>query len=149
MADFKLPYGAEFSPDKIKIKDVLKLAAANEGQPTEKLVSEIAKKYYKKNQTMAANCKNSMVAYEILETGGGVSLSDFGNELVAMKKVQDIYDAMAKHILTYLNGLMFIEAIRRKKIPQEKEAIVNFIGFALLMVLMVVVFFNDIKNAFF
>ena len=48
----------------------------------------------------------------ILETGGGVSLSDFGNELVAMKKVQDIYDAMAKHILTYLNGLMFIEAIR-------------------------------------
>lgn len=112
MADFKLPYGAEFSPDKIKIKDVLKLAAANEGQPTEKLVSEIAKKYYKKNQTMAANCKNSMVAYEILETGGGVSLSDFGNELVAMKKVQDIYDAMAKHILTYLNGLMFIEAIR-------------------------------------
>lgn len=43
---------------------------------------------------------------------------------------------------------LFIEAIRRKKIPQEKEAIVNFIGFALLMVLMVVVFFNDIKNAF-
>ena len=83
MADFKLPYGAEFSPDKIKIKDVLKLAAANEGQPTEKLVSEIAKKYYKKNQTMAANCKNSRVAYEILKTGGGVSLSDFGNELVA------------------------------------------------------------------
>ena len=37
---------------------------------------------------------------------------------------------------------LFIEAIRRKKI-------VNFIGFALLMVLMVVVFFNDIKNAFF
>ena len=31
MADFKLPYGAEFSPDKIKIKDVLKLAADNEG----------------------------------------------------------------------------------------------------------------------
>ena len=44
---------------------------------------------------------------------------------------------------------LFIEGIRRKKIPQEKEAIVNFIGFALLMVLMVVVFFNDIKNAFF
>ncbi|MBO6115497.1 MAG: site-2 protease family protein [Lachnospiraceae bacterium] len=44
---------------------------------------------------------------------------------------------------------LFIEAIRRKKIPQEKEAIVNFIGFALLMVLMVLVFFNDIKNVFF
>ena len=44
---------------------------------------------------------------------------------------------------------LFIEAIRRKKIPQEKEAIVNMIGFALLMLLMVLVFFNDIKNVFF
>ncbi|MBQ9200499.1 MAG: RIP metalloprotease RseP [Lachnospiraceae bacterium] len=44
---------------------------------------------------------------------------------------------------------LFIEAIRRKKIPQEKEAFVNMIGFALLMVLMVLVFFNDIKNVFF
>ena len=44
---------------------------------------------------------------------------------------------------------LFIEGIRRKKIPQDKEAIVNAIGFVLLMILMVVVFFNDIKNAFF
>lgn len=44
---------------------------------------------------------------------------------------------------------LFIEAIRRKRIPQEKEAIVNLIGFALLMILMVLVFFNDIKNVFF
>ncbi len=44
---------------------------------------------------------------------------------------------------------LFIEAIRRKRIPQEKEAIVNAVGFVLLMVLMVVIFFNDIKNAFF
>lgn len=26
MADFKMPYGAEFSPEKINIKDLLKLA---------------------------------------------------------------------------------------------------------------------------
>lgn len=44
---------------------------------------------------------------------------------------------------------LLVEAIRRKKIPQEKEAIVNMIGFALLIILMVVVFFNDIKNVFF
>lgn len=44
---------------------------------------------------------------------------------------------------------LFIEGIRRRKIPQDKEAIVNAIGFVLLMILMVVVFFNDIKNAFF
>lgn len=112
MADFKIPYGAEFSPDKIKIKEVLKMASAYEGQPTETLVTELAKKYFNKNHTMASNCKNSMVAYEILETGGGVNLSSFGKELLAMTKEDEIYDAIAKRILTYLSGLMFIEAIR-------------------------------------
>lgn len=112
MTDFKMPYGAEFSPNKIKIKELLKMAFMHEGQSTETLVKEIAKKYYNRNHTMAANCKNSMVAYEILETGGGVTLSLFGNELLAMTKEDEIYDAMAKRILTCLNGLMFIEAVR-------------------------------------
>ena len=44
---------------------------------------------------------------------------------------------------------LIIEAIRRKRIPQEKEAIVNLVGFVLLICLMVVVFFNDIRNVFF
>ncbi len=44
---------------------------------------------------------------------------------------------------------LIIEAIRRKRIPQEKEAIVNLIGFVLVICLMVVVFFNDIRNVFF
>ena len=112
MADFKMPYGAEFSPEKIKIKEILKLASSHQGKPTEEFISDIAQKYYNQNQTMAANCKNSMVAYEILEAGGGVTLSSFGNELLGMKKEDEIYDAMAKRILTYLGGLMFIEAIR-------------------------------------
>lgn len=44
---------------------------------------------------------------------------------------------------------LLIEAVRRKKIPQDKEAIVNLVGFVLLICLMVVVFCNDIKNVFF
>ncbi len=44
---------------------------------------------------------------------------------------------------------LVIEAVRRKKIPQDKEAVVNLIGFVLLIILMIVVFFNDIKNVFF
>ena len=39
-----------------------------------------------------------------------------------------------------------VEAVRRKKIPPEKEGYVHFIGFALLMVLMVFVMFNDIRR---
>lgn len=42
-----------------------------------------------------------------------------------------------------------IEGLRGKPIDPQKEGMVHFIGFALLMVLMVAVTWNDIKNLFF
>ena len=46
--------------------------------------------------------------------------------------------------------ILFIlaEAVTGKPIPKDKEALVNGIGFVLLMLLMVFVFFNDISNLF-
>ena len=41
---------------------------------------------------------------------------------------------------------LIIEAIRGKRVPPEKEGMVHFAGFALLMVLMVVIMFNDIMK---
>lgn len=41
-----------------------------------------------------------------------------------------------------------IEAVRGKPVAKEKEAFVTFIGFVLLMILMVAVLFNDIKQLF-
>ncbi|MCR5784100.1 MAG: RIP metalloprotease RseP [Eubacterium sp.] len=41
---------------------------------------------------------------------------------------------------------LFIELITRKKVPPEKEGFVHMIGFLLLMALMVVILFNDIRN---
>lgn len=43
---------------------------------------------------------------------------------------------------------LIIEAIRRKPIPKEKEAMVHFVGLALLMLLMIVVIFNDFRKIF-
>jgi regulator of sigma E protease len=43
---------------------------------------------------------------------------------------------------------LFIEAIRRKPIPREKEGMVHFVGIVLLMILMVFVLFNDIRKLF-
>lgn len=43
---------------------------------------------------------------------------------------------------------LLIEAIRRKPVPKEKEAMVHMVGMALLMLLMVFVLFNDIRNIF-
>lgn len=41
---------------------------------------------------------------------------------------------------------LFVEAVRRKRIPPEKEGMVHFAGLAVLMVLMVVVMYNDIMK---
>lgn len=43
---------------------------------------------------------------------------------------------------------LFIEAVRGKKIPPEKEGIVHLIGMILLLILIVFVFFNDIMRLF-
>ena len=58
MADFRMPYGAEFSPDKIKIKELLKLVAKYEGKPADKLVGAISKKYFNNNCAMGKNCRS-------------------------------------------------------------------------------------------
>lgn len=44
---------------------------------------------------------------------------------------------------------LFVEAIRGKRIPPEKEGYVHMVGIALLMVLMVFVMYNDIQRVFF
>ena len=44
---------------------------------------------------------------------------------------------------------LFIEVFRGKPIAKEKEGMVHLIGIILLMILMVFIFFNDIKNVFF
>lgn len=43
---------------------------------------------------------------------------------------------------------LIIEAIRGKAVPPEKEGMVHYVGFMLLMGLMVLIMFNDIKNIF-
>lgn len=43
---------------------------------------------------------------------------------------------------------LIIEGIRRKALKAETEGMIHFVGFALLMMLMVVVTFNDVKNIF-
>jgi len=44
---------------------------------------------------------------------------------------------------------LFVEAVRRKRVPPEKEGYVHLAGMALLMALMIFVMFNDIKRVFF
>ncbi|MDD2980249.1 MAG: RIP metalloprotease RseP [Hespellia sp.] len=41
---------------------------------------------------------------------------------------------------------LFIEALRKKRVSPEKEGMVHFVGLVLLMLLMVVIMFNDIQR---
>lgn len=43
---------------------------------------------------------------------------------------------------------LLIEAVRGKRVPPEKEGMVHFAGFALLMILMIFVMYNDIMRIF-
>ena len=43
---------------------------------------------------------------------------------------------------------LLVEVVRGKPVPPEKEGMVHFVGLVFFMVLMVVVFFNDLVNIF-
>ena len=43
---------------------------------------------------------------------------------------------------------LILEAVRRKPIDREKEGMVHFVGIVLLMILMVLITFNDITKLF-
>ncbi len=43
---------------------------------------------------------------------------------------------------------LFIELITRRRVPPEKEGFVHTLGFLLLMALMILIMFNDIRNIF-
>ena len=109
---------------------------------------------------------------------GGVSLNDVSGPVGIVKTIGDTYDASKTDGVYYifLNMLniaillsanlgvmnllpipaldggrllfLFVEAVRRKRIDPDKEGMVHFVGLVLLMILMVVVMFNDIRNIF-
>lgn len=112
-----LPFGTQFSPKIVDLRRVIEVIKAFEGESTDIFIEELVKVFFSKNakgsrKQMAGNCKNSLVAYGILDAGGGVHLSDFGKELSKIADDDILYDTFARHILKNLNGLVLIETIR-------------------------------------
>ena len=109
---------------------------------------------------------------------GGVSVNELSGPVGIVKSIGDTYDESRSsgYYYVFLNMLnfaillsanlgvmnllpipaldggrlvfLFVEAIRRKKIDPEKEGMVHFVGIMLLMGLMVLVMFNDIRKLF-
>lgn len=75
-----------------------------------------------------------------------LSLMNFGTLLSANLGVLNLLPIPA------LDGgrliFLLVEAVRRKRVPPEKEGMIHFAGFALLLIFMVVIMFNDIIKLF-
>ena len=112
-----LPFGTQFSPNQIELPQLLQLVIENEGDDTAPLITAIVDTFFSANsagqqRNMAGNCKNSLVSYGILESGGGVHITAFGHQLYEITDETEQCEALVKHILKNLNGMILIDVLR-------------------------------------
>jgi site-specific DNA-methyltransferase (cytosine-N4-specific) len=108
-----LPFGSEFSPSQINLKEVLEFAQELGGD-WKRFEVTIKQKYFQSHRTsdynkgkLANNCKLGMIAYGIIDRDA--KLTAFGEELYKERNNEKVlYESLAKHILMYLHGINFI-----------------------------------------
>lgn len=111
----EIPFGAQFSPNQVKLPKILHILntyAGNRTQITE-LIRDAFFTTHAADQrwTLADNCVLALRAYQLLEDDGA-SLTAITQELsVFVDDEQALYQAFARHILTNLRGLTFVETI--------------------------------------
>lgn len=112
-----LPFGTQFSPNQIELSQLLQLIAENEGDDTSPLIDAIVAAFFSdkaesERRSIAGNCKNSLVAYGIMGTGGGVHFTEFGRQLHGIHGDSEQCEMLVKHILKNLNGMVLIDTLR-------------------------------------
>jgi hypothetical protein len=115
-----LPFGSEFSPSQIDLRQLLELIDTHEGNQAE-LQAAILTTWFanhgsgsnpaKARNTLAMNCRLGARAYGIIDTKA--AFTDFGRELYVLRADEKgLYDALAKHILLNLHGMAMVQCIR-------------------------------------
>lgn len=120
-----LPFGTQFSPNQIDLPRLLQLVSENEGAETAPLIDAIVTAFFSdkaehERRSIAGNCKNSLVAYGIMETGGGVHFTEFGRQLHGIDDESEQCEKLVKHILKNLNGMVLIDTLRSMKRDGER-----------------------------
>ena len=114
MKEKELPFGSQFSPNVVDLKEIMTLVDKARGKNVKELEHEIYEKFYDgKAKALAYNCKVALCAYEIIDNEDIVVVTSFGDELIAAKTEDGAYEEMAKHILQNLNGLALIDTLRK------------------------------------
>jgi hypothetical protein len=115
-----LPFGGEFSPGQVDLRWLLSKAAA--GGTRSDLLEAIRARYFAdsclgyigaarvaQQKKRAGNVLIGMRSYGLLEKNG--SLTALGERLRAAETDADMYDGLARHILTHLNGHHVLDAV--------------------------------------
>ncbi len=140
-----LPFGSEFSPSQIELPRLLDLVMQHNGN-WRALEAAILAKYFSSHaggdQTgtddradsneagsrnrakLANNCKLGLQAYGIIDKAGTVT--QFGQYLYDLRAdEQQLYAALAKHILLQLNGLNLVQCIQDMQVSGETPDLVK------------------------
>ena len=115
MDNLELPFGSQFSPNVINLRDLLLIAKDNEGISIGDYSKIVAKKYWPTSSSakkLAGNTKIALSSYGLL-SDGDIHLTEVGENLLAIEDDELMHKAFAKHILLDLNGLVFVETLRR------------------------------------
>ena len=125
-----LPFGSEFSPSQIELPVVLELVKKHGGD-ARRLEAAILKQYFsshaggRKNEKgaynrgkLANNCKLGLIAYKIIDRSLNFTL--FGKELYDLRGDKEkLYNALARHILLKLNGMVLVQCIQDMAVAGE------------------------------
>lgn len=111
----EIPFGAQFSPNQVELAGLLNILSTYAGNRTQ--ITELIRDTFFTTQaadqrwTLADNCVLALRAYELLEEDGA-SPTALAQELsVFVDDEQALYESFARHILTNLRGITFVETI--------------------------------------
>ncbi|MGH9795237.1 MAG: restriction endonuclease [Candidatus Acidiferrales bacterium] len=120
-----LPFGSEFSPTQIDLRNLLELAKKYGGHWKE-FEKAVCQKYFwsragtseYNRKKLANNCKLGMQAYGIIDDDA--TLTELGERLHSLRQSENqLYAALARHILLELHGMTLIQCIRDMQASAE------------------------------
>lgn len=96
-----LPFGSEFSPSQISLREVLQFANQHGGD-WKAFENAVYERYFKGNKTseynrrkLANNTKLGMIAYGIIDRDA--KLTEFGGKLLACPDDKPLFETLARH----------------------------------------------------
>lgn len=125
-----LPFGSEFSPSQINLKNVLEMAHEYGGN-WKAFEGAIKAKYFESYRTsdynrkkLANNCKLGMIAYGIIDRDA--RLTDFGQKLYDLRdEPKHLHTELARHILLKLHGLTLVQTVQDMQARGESADLIK------------------------